>query len=267
MHKSNSLENREYNILGIKLAEIIREYNFTLEHKPVDENDKPLILDSACSTTIKFIGIPIFKATDNNLHDYDEDKIPQKQEKIKIEIKPLLKKSIIIITAIILLLLTFFAGVYFANTEWFNDIFYIESRQMQDLSIKSLKPYDKAYYNSDSQYDMNITSEARYEHYHEYYENVVEKIKNAEFWNETDKKVVLDYINGYEKRKENMENIMFPCKDNPADDECSYGTALSSFHPNAMKEFDRQELLTYRMILSYMYGSFTKGTINKIFSE
>ena len=65
----------------------------------------------------------------------------------------------------------FCAGIYTANTDWFNNVFYIKSRQMENLNIKSLKPYNKALYkDAKTQFDMNIASTNRYEHYHKYYE-------------------------------------------------------------------------------------------------
>lgn len=265
MHETNSIENRDFSILGIKIFEICREYNFVLEHKPIDENDKPLIIDSDCSTVIKIFGFPIFKATDNNKHDIDMNDIKAESKPINI---PTLAKNILILAGIIILFLTtFIAGIYTANTEWFNDRVYIQSRQMQNLSIKSLKLYDKALFeDAESQYDLNVASEERYKHYHEYYEKVVEKIKNYDFWNENDKNAVLDYINGYEERKAKIDFTMFPCKDNQTE-ECSYGTYLGSAYPKAMLEFDRQELLTYRMILSYMYDSVSNDVIYMLFAE
>lgn len=59
---------------------------------------------------------------------------------------------------------------------------------------------------------------------------------------------------------------MLPCKDKSVED-CGYGTMLSSAYPKAMLEFDRQELLTYRMILTHMYSHISIQDINAFFEE
>ena len=114
---------------------------------------------------------------------------------------------------------------------------------------------------------MKNASYERYEHYHKYYEKVVDRIKNMDIWPEYGKAAILDYINGYEDRKVKMDYMMFPCKDKPLDD-CGYGTIFGSMYPDSMLEFDRNELMTYRMILSNMYtASIYRDELENIFEE
>ena len=162
----------------------------------------------------------------------------------------------------------FCAGIITANTDWFNDQFYIKSRQMQNLEIKSLKQYEKRLYSTETTYDMTAASAEMANHYHEYFEKVVYRIKNLNYPSESVKKAVLNYLDGYEKRKTQMEYTLFPCQDNPTDD-CAYGRIFSYRYAIGMMEFDKNELLTYRMILNYMYDKayFTKEEIEKVFEE
>ena len=55
---------------------------------------------------------------------------------------------------------------------------------------------------------------------------------------------------------------MFP----KSSEENAYGTLLGSLYPKAMLAFDKQELLTYRMILENMYFVWEEN-INAIFEE
>ena len=175
---------------------------------------------------------------------------------------------LIIITMIIISALTFIAGIFIANAEWFNNTFYIKSRQMQNIEIKSLKPYTKAYNLADSQYNSNQTSTARYEHYHEYYLKVVDRIKNLppDELEEIERAEIINYINGYEQRKEQMEQVLFP-RIHMNVQEGGYGTLIGSAYPSAMLEFDRHELMTYRFILKNMYFSHYIDNIDAIFAE
>ena len=67
---------------------------------------------------------------------------------------------------------------------------------MENLNIKSLKPYNKALYkDAKTQFDMNIASANRYDHYHEYYEKVTDRIRNLDI-DEVNKKSIINYING-----------------------------------------------------------------------
>lgn len=164
--------------------------------------------------------------------------------------------------------LMFIAGIFVANTEWFSDTFYIKSLQMQNLEIKSLKPYTKAYNLADSQYNSNQTSTARYEHYHEYYLKVVDRIKNlpSDELEAMERAEIINYINRYKQRKEQMEQVLFP-RMHMNVQEGGYGTLIGSAYPSAMLEFDRQELLTYRFILKNMYFSHYIDDIDAIFAE
>ena len=108
---------------------------------------------------------------------------------------------------------------------------------------------------------MNIASANRYEHYHKYYEKVTDRIRNLDI-DEVSKKSIINYINGYEKRKKELDAIMFP----KSSEENAYGTLFGSWYPKAMLEFDKQELLTYRMILENMYFVWEEN-INAIFEE
>ena len=169
---------------------------------------------------------------------------------------------------IVISALMFVAGIFVANTEWFNDTFYIKSRQMQNLEIKSLKPYTDEFKHADSQYDSNRTSTARYEYYHEYYLNVVDRIKNipADEMDELERAEIINYINGYKQRKEQMEQVLFP-RMHMNVQEGGYGTLIGSAYPSAMLEFDRHELMTYRFILTNMYFSHYIEDIDAIFEE
>lgn len=179
-----------------------------------------------------------------------------------------MKKVIFIILFIIVIFLSFAGGIFVANTEWFNGHFYIKSRQMQNLEIKSLKQYEKKLYSKDTTYDMIMASREMANHYHEYFERVVSRIRNLNYPSDSVKKAILSYLDGYDKRKEQMEYTLFPCQDNPTDD-CAYGRIFSYRYALGMMEFDRNELLTYRMILNYMYDKsyFTKEEIEKVFEE
>ena len=179
-----------------------------------------------------------------------------------------MKKIIFIILFIVVIFLSFAGGIITANTDWFNDQFYIKSRQMQNLEIKSIKQYEKILYSKETTYDITVASGEMANHYHEYFEKVVDRIKNLNYSNEPVKKAVLSYLDGYEKRKAQMEYTLFPCQNNLTDD-CTYGRIYSYRYALGMMEFDRNELLTYRMILNYMYDKsyFTKEEIEKIFEE
>ena len=180
----------------------------------------------------------------------------------------IMKKIIFTVLFTAVAFLSFAGGIFVANTDWFNDHFYIKSRQMQNLEIKSLKQYKKALYSKDTTYDTTVASSEMANHYHEYFEEVIDRIRNLNYPSEPVKKAVLSYLDGYVKRKAQMEYTLFPCQDNPTDD-CAYGRIFSYRYAIGMMEFDRTELLTYRMILNYMYDNayFTKEEIEKVFEE
>lgn len=180
-------------------------------------------------------------------------------------------KVIIVVFITFIMALFFIGGVFTANSEWYKNKFNSKSQQAEEfnenLDIKSLKPYDTALFKkAKTQTEMNIASSERYKHYHQYYEKVVNRIKNYDFNDDSVKSAVLEYIDGYEKRKAEIENIMFSDKDKPVE-ESGYGSMFSMSYSCAMLEFDRQELLTYRMILSNMYYPISIQDINVIFEE
>jgi len=170
------------------------------------------------------------------------------------------------------LLFAYFLGIYTAKTSWYCDKFTPKSIpdeivSADKLELKSLEPYNKAYFElAETQYDRNLTSQSRYEYFHNYYEKVVQRIKDTDFGDKIVSNEILDYISGYSNRKAEIEFVLFPCKDKPLTD-CGYGTKLGSVYPQAMLEFDRQELLMYKMILSNMYIPLSEQQINKIFEE
>ena len=172
-------------------------------------------------------------------------------------------------TAAFVLYGIFMAGIFTAYNDWFNDKVYIKSYQMENLNIKSLKSYDEVLFKDvHSQADINEANAKRYEHYHEYYEKVVAKIKNIDFDDEKVKNVVIAYIEGYDKRKDEMINVLFPhLNDTDGYGGNYYGTVLGSVYPRAMLEFDRNELLTYRMILENMYDAYYIKDFDSIFEE
>lgn len=180
-------------------------------------------------------------------------------------------KISVVISLITLYLVTFVCGIFTANTEWFKSKYNIELQQTEslkdNLEIESLKPYNKALFKkAQSQYEMNIASQERYKHYHEYYKKVAQRIRNFDYSDDTVKTAIISYLDGYENRKSEMDYVMFPCMDKSIED-CGYGTMLGSVYPSAMLEFDRQELLTYRMILTNMYGYISIQDINAFFEE
>ena len=180
-------------------------------------------------------------------------------------------KVIIVVFITFIMALFFIGGVFTANSEWYKNKFNSKSQQAEEfnenLDIKSLKPYDTALFKkAKTQTEMNIASNERYQHYHEYYEKVVNRIKNYDFGDDTVKSAIISYIGGYKKRKAEIENIMFPNKDKPVE-ESGYGSMFGLSYSSAMLEFDRQELLTYRMILTNVYPPIPNQDIDVIFEE
>ena len=172
---------------------------------------------------------------------------------------------------VLVMAICFIGGIFTANSEWYKNKFQTESEQIDiskiNLDIKSLKPYDTALLKkAKTQTDMNIASSERYKHYHKYYETVVDRIKNYDFGDDTVKSAIISYIGGYKKRKAEIESIMFPNKDKPVE-ESGYGSMFGLSYSSAMLEFDRQELLTYRMILTNVYPPIPNQDIDVIFEE
>lgn len=265
MYEDKSKNNSELRLFGLKIYEEIRESTTIFEHEFQSDEEEQTFLADREIITRKFLGIPFIKAKS----EYDPQHLLPVEPKAKITLPPINKigkLSLIILTMIVAAGLLFGAGIYTANTHWFNDTFYIKSRQMENLNIKSLKPYDKALFNdANSQYEMNEASSKRYEHYHEYYDKVVERISKLGL-DEKEAAALSSYIDGYEERKANFDYVMFPHK-NDSIENGGYGTILGSAYPKAMMEFDRQELLTYRMILLNMYAYISTEEINVIFEE
>ena len=248
MYEEKNNYNANIKLFGIKIYE--REDNILtiFEHEFAEDEEQQTALAERVITTRKFFGLPFLKEQ----HGFDpQDLIPKDEPNYKFKLPPISKLSKSIFISFIIILTSIFlftAGIYTANTKWFNDTFYIKSRQMDNLEIKS-----------------NEASQARYEHYHEYFGKVVNRIRNIEF-EETDKNNLNNYLNDYEKRKEVMKYLLFPRIDENANDG-GYGTIIESMYPSAMLEFDRQELLTYRMILQNMYSNYYFESINYIFEE
>jgi hypothetical protein len=173
-----------------------------------------------------------------------------------------MKLKVIILLGIIF---SFIGGVFYAQTDSFNNTFYIKQIKMLNLTTKTLDKNTKNLIKAKNQADRTIESDNRYNSYHKYYLSVVDKIKKTEL-NDTEKTRLLEYINGYDKRKQTMLDIMFPDINKPTS-EGGYGTMFGSSYANALVELDRNELLTYKMILSNIY-SFTHGElIEQIFTE
>ena len=259
MHEEKSSYKSDVRIFGIKLLEKIIENTDTFE-RPFENDEEELpVISSKTVVTFKVLGIPICKLYGTSNAE-EETKCKFRLPKLK----TITKISLICTGFLFILLIVYVLGIYTANTDWFNDTFYIKSRQMQNLEIKSLKQYTDACKHADSQYDISRISTDRYEHYHEYYLKVVERIKNIDL-DELEKSEIINYINGYDKRKEQMIQILFP-RLNQGVQEGGYGTIINSLYSSAMMEFDRNELITYRFILQNMYF-FNYVDINEIFAE
>lgn len=266
MYNDKETRTTDLKIFGIKIYEKTAETIEVLDHKFKDDEEEQDILAGQTIVTHNLFGIIKLKMQGS----VDPDNLLEKEPPQKpIELNKIQKISLAVLGSIILVLGIFGAGIYTANTEWFNDIFYIKSRQMLNLNIKSLKPYDKALIkDAKNQYEMNVASSNRYKHYHEYYEKVVERIRNTEYYDDKIRNMIIGYIDGYEKRKDLFDKIMFPHMGELTEDGGAYyGTILGSSYPIALLEFDRQELLTYRMILTYMYDSNAIDNIDSLFEE
>ena len=259
MHEEKYSYKSDFRLFGIKLLEKIIENTDTFE-RPFENDEEELpVLSSKTVITYKLLGIPVCKLYGAS-NSEEETKCKFRFPKLK----TVTKISVISAGVLFLSLIIFALGIYTANTDWFNNTFYIKSLQMQNLEIKSLKQYTDECKHADSQYDLNSISTERYKHYHEYYLKVVERIKNIDL-DELEKSEIINYINGYDKRKEQMIQILFP-RLNQGVQEGGYGTIINSLYSSAMLEFDRNELITYRFILQNMYF-FNYVNINEIFEE
>ena len=256
MFEQKSNLNNELKILGIKIYECERKTFDIYDHEFKDDNEEQEVLAGRTICTHKIFGFPILKW--QSCYD-PQNLLPSEQEHKNFlpVLNKLAKIALISVTSILAGICIFVAGIFTAHNDWFNNTVYIKSYQMQNLNIKSLKPYDKALFkDAYSQVEMDEASTKRYEHYHEYYEKVVDKIKNIDFYDEKVRDVMVGYIDGYDKRKDEMINVLFPhLYDKDENDGNYYGTIIGSLYPKAMMEFDRNELLTYRMILENMYAA------------
>ena len=265
-HKTSQID--DLKILGIKCHERIRDNIEIYDHEFKDDNEEQEVLAGRTICTHKIFGFPILKW--QSCYDPEHLLPPEPENKIILPVLNKLAKISLITTGSILAgICIFVAGISTAHNDWFNNTVYIKSYQMQNLNIKSLKPYDKALFkDAYSQVEMDEASAKRYEHYHEYYKKVVYKIKSLDFNDEKVHDVIVSYIDGYDKRKEEMINVLFPhLYDKDEYGANYYGTIIGSIYPKAMMEFDRQELLTYRMILENMYAAPYIEDFDGIFEE
>lgn len=265
-HKTSQID--DLKILGIKVHERIRDNIEIYDHEFKDDNEEQEVLAGRTICTHKIFGFPILKW--QSCYDPEHLLPTEPEHKIFMPVlNKLAKISLITAGSILTGICIFVAGISTAHNDWFNNIVYIKSYQMQNLNIKSLKPYDKALFkDAYSQVEMDEASAKRYEHYHEYYDKVVDKIKNIDFNDEKVHNVIVSYIDGYDKRKEEMINVLFPhLYDKDEYGANYYGSIIGSIYPKAMMEFDRQELLTYRMILENMYAAPYIEDFDGIFEE
>ena len=100
-----------------------------------------------------------------------------------------------------------------------------------------------------------------------YYEKVVERIKDFNFVEGVKRLAVINYIDGYERRKAEIDYVMFSNKNEPETSDYKDEFLPNSVYFNAMLEFDRQELLAYRMILLNMEYSLSSSAVDAIFEE
>ena len=261
MYEQKSINHSDIKIFNLKIIEKILEEVEVFDHEFINDDEKQEVLESRTKITWKIFNIPILKINGCT----KQDEAPEKEFKLKFPPLNKLTKIILISLGIITILISvFISGIFFSNSEWFNDNFYIKSRQMENLEIKSIWKLDKKLRKSNmSQYEYNVAYQERYELYHKYYKKVVERIKKLDL-EDIEAKVLLNYLDGYKERKEAMENILFPRREMSIEDG-GYGTIYGSLYPMAMLEFDRQELFNYRMILKNMYDSNVIDDIDSIF--
>ena len=268
MYEQKSSQQDELKIFGIKIIEKICESVDIYDHEFQDDKEEQELLAGKTICIYKLFGIQISKW----LSCYNpEHFLPLEPENKKIlpALSKVTKISLITIASILAGVCIFMAGIFTAYNDWFNDKVYIKSYQMEKLNIKSLKSYEKVLLkNVHSQTDINEASVKRYEYYHEYYEKVVAKIKNTDFNDEKVKNVIIAYIDGYDKRKEEITNVLFPhLNDTDGYGGNYYGTLIGSVYPQAIMEFDRNELLTYRMILENILDLRYIEDFDSIFEE
>ena len=268
MYAQKSSQQDELKIFGIKIIEKICEPVDIYDPELPATNDDHELLAGKTVCIYKLFGIQISKWQCCYNPEHFSPLEPE-SKKILPALSKLTKISLITLASILAGVCIFMAGIFTAYNDWFNDKVYIKSYQMEKLNIKSLKSYDEVLLkNVHSQTDINEASVKRYEYYHEYYEKVVAKIKNTDFNDEKVKNVIIAYIDGYDKRKEEMINVLFPhLNDIEQYGANHYGTLISSFYPQAMMELDRNELLTYRMILENILDLRYIEDFDSIFEE
>lgn len=268
MFEQKSRQQDELKIFGVKIIEKICESVDIYNHEFQDDKEEQELLAGKTVCTYKLFGIQISKW---QCCYNPEHFLPLEPENKKIlpALSKLTKISLIILASISVGVCIFMSGIFTAHNNWFNDKVYIKSYQMEKLNIRSLKSYDEVLFKDvHSQADINEANAKRYEHYHEYYEKVVAKIKNIDFDDEKVKNIIIAYIEGYDKRKDEMINVLFPhLNDTDGYGGNYYGTVIGSVYPRAMLEFDRNELLTYRMILENMYDAYYIKDFDSIFEE
>ena len=120
-------------------------------------------------------------------------------------IKKKINKYLLIFLSICFSIVFFFCfGIYFANTEWFNNHIYIRNKQMQLLNTKSSWKLEKELFNASYSYELYDIAEKLYTNYHEYYLKVTKNILESEWTDNVEKEEFMLYVKDYEKRKKQM---------------------------------------------------------------
>lgn len=120
--------------------------------------------------------------------------------------------------------------------------------------------------NCNTQVELDEQSLACYKEYHKYFEQVVKRIKQYSYNDSATKNAVMNYIKGYDKRKNIFDKAMFPNKNATSLDDM-YGSIFGTVYYQGMMNFDRQELLAYEMILTNMYFPLNEDDIKTIFAK
>lgn len=172
-------------------------------------------------------------------------------------------KISIFIMVFIYSLLLLFLGIFIANSNSFNNIFYVKERQMLALTTKQEWKLNKKINSSIYPYEYINSYDELYEIYHDYYLKVVKKIKRTEWADDIEQQEFYRYLSNYETRKQEMIKYLFPMLNK----ENEYGTMINYLYPKMLIEFDRNELLTYKFMMQNSYNSFSLETIQYIFNE
>ena len=259
MYEQKTVNNSEIKIFGIKIIERILETTDIFEREFLDDEEKQDVLGTKTVVTWKFLNIPILKLQGHTDYSNKSDNKENAEENKKINN---LKKKII--TSLVLVLglsFSFLIGFYISK-----NIYSPKYNNLMGLEITSPKPNKADLFQEDmTQSDMDTVLDKEYKEYHKYFEKVVTRIKQYKF-GEPEKDVIVNYIDGYEQRKNQIESVLFP-RINSDTKENGYGTLLGSLYPMAMLGFDRLELATYKMILENMYFSLSDSDIQIIFRD